>query len=137
MIKVIEVANFANLEERQLLLLIQQKDKAAIGFLYDKYAPLIYGIILRQVKNEKIATTILQAAFVTIIKECDTLDCLKQSLFTWILKLTHKSALNDFRVELNLRSLITLGDSSESFVVKKGEATQKQMRSTLYGVTSN
>ena len=94
------------LTEKELFLLLKQKNENAFSYLYDQYAPLIYGVILREVKNSKVASEILKTTFLNIIDECKNLDCIKQSLFTWLLVIAKKTASTDFRVDFDLKSLM-------------------------------
>ena len=77
--------------EKEFFLLLEQKNEDASNYLYDRYSPLVYGIIVRQVKNEKIAAEILKRSFITIFRECKKIECLKQPLFSWLLLLTQKT----------------------------------------------
>lgn len=93
------------LSDYEWLLLLQQKDESALSHIYDMYAPGIYGLLLRQVGNENLASKILKNTFVNIWNECEKADCIKQRLFTWILALTHKTALSDFKINLQKSTL--------------------------------
>ncbi|HEY0273412.1 MAG TPA: hypothetical protein VGC22_09520, partial [Chitinophaga sp.] len=44
------------------------RDKTVIALCYDRYAPALYGYVLKTVKNEQVASSILSAAFLHIIK---------------------------------------------------------------------
>jgi hypothetical protein len=92
--------------ENQLFASLKQKDQEAFSFLYDQYAPSIYGIILREVKNSELASEILINTFTNIIGECNTIDCIKQSLFIWLLGITKKTARSDFDININLAALL-------------------------------
>jgi RNA polymerase sigma-70 factor (ECF subfamily) len=90
-----------NLPDTELLLLLKSKDEKALSYVYDLYAPGMYGLILKKVKDEDLAAKILKCTFLNIWKECGKADCFKQRLFTWILSQTHKTALTDFKIDLN------------------------------------
>ena len=96
----------AKLTEEQLFMLLKQKNELGFSYLYDRYAPLIYGILLRETKNTRLASEILKNTFVSIVNECDNLDCIKQSLFTWLLVLMKKTAREDFKVNIDFKSLL-------------------------------
>ncbi len=89
------------LTDGHLVLLLQKKDEKALNFLYDKYAAGIYGLILRQVNNERIAAQILSRTFLKIWQECHSYDCLKQNLFPWIFGIAGKIARTEFDVVIN------------------------------------
>ena len=81
-----------NYSSQQLINLLQRKDKNAFGFLYDTYAPSLFGAISKMVKNDKLATEILKKAFVAIWNESTTLNYPKQNLFVWMYSITYKIA---------------------------------------------
>ncbi|WP_297820772.1 hypothetical protein [Segetibacter sp.] len=114
--KVIDVIKSVNLTERELVLSLKQKDEKAFGHLYDQYAPIIYGIILREVNNHDIASEILKSTFLNVINECDNIDCVKHSLLIWLLVMTKKTASANFKVNINFNSLLKSQQLSSSSV---------------------
>ena len=89
-----------HLSDQELLLLLKKKDEKALSYLYDLYAPALYGLILKNVGNEELASEILKSTFVNVWKECQKTDCIKRRLFTWFVSLTHKTAMTDFQIDL-------------------------------------
>ncbi|MCW3111440.1 MAG: polymerase sigma-70 factor [Segetibacter sp.] len=109
----------AKLTKKDLVLLLKQKNENAFSLLYDDYAPLIYGIILREVKNDALASEILKSTFINIFKESKNIDCVKQSLFTWLLSVTKKTAAAGFEVNIDLKSpLLPQKLNSENYLKK-------------------
>lgn len=107
------------LTEKDFFLLLKEKNEQAFSYLYDTYAPLIYGVILREVKNSKLASEILQHTFIKIIKECNNIDCINPTLFTWLLLLAKKTANADFKINLDFKSLLVpKPPSPESYLQK-------------------
>jgi hypothetical protein len=102
----INVAKTVQLTEKELYTALKQKDPKAFSDLYDQYAPSIYGIIVREVKDNHLAAEILKNTFVNIIDECNDMDCIKQSLFMWLLRTTKKIAGSSFNVNINLSGLL-------------------------------
>lgn len=96
--------NSTNQFDQNLILLLKNKDEKALSTVYDMYAPYIYGVVVNRVKDEKVAAQILQNTFTRIWNECDTLDCIKSRLVTWLIGLTYKTALTDFNIKLPLPS---------------------------------
>ena len=92
--------------EKELLLLLKQKSEKAFSYLYDQYAPLVYGLILKKVRDEKLASDILSSTFINILEECNNPECVKQTLFTWILKLAKQTAAIKYKVDIDFRSFI-------------------------------
>ncbi len=60
--------------------------------LYNKYAPAVYGVLLRTLDNGKMAQECLYASFVGIWAQRLTYDPAKERLFTWMLKIVKDNA---------------------------------------------
>lgn len=65
------------------------RDKTVIALCYDKYAPALYGYILKTVLNETVAANVLSAAFLHIVKGIEDYSPAELRLFTWMLRITH------------------------------------------------
>lgn len=102
------MTNGERILETELVFLLQGCDRAAFDYLYDKYAPLLYGLLLRQLENKRIASAILSRVFIKLAKECKTLDRGNQGVFTWLLAQTRETASKEFKVDFNLKTLITV-----------------------------
>jgi hypothetical protein len=58
------MVNYCELTNDELTKLIAVKDRGLMSFIYDKYAPAIYGLILRRVQVGKQADDILCKTFI-------------------------------------------------------------------------
>ena len=74
--------NYSNLNCHELAGLIEKKDRDAFLFIYDKYAPGIYGIILRKVQHPVDAEEILYQTFLVYYYYGLESFCFHQSIFT-------------------------------------------------------
>lgn len=83
--------------EEELILLLQQQDKAAFSYLYDNYAPALYNIIFRMVEDVTLSEDILQEAFVKIWNNFSSYDQSKGRLFTWMLNITRNLTIDMLR----------------------------------------
>jgi len=81
-------------EYQQLISSFLKGNQAAIGHIYDNYADALYGIILPVVKDENIATDILQDSFVKIWQNRRKYDPAKGRLFTWMARICRNTTLN-------------------------------------------
>ena len=84
-------------EEDLVISQLQQQDKAAISWLYDKYSPAIYGIVLRIVKSEMVAQDVVQESFVKAWRKGASFDRSKGTLFTWLLNIARNTAIDKTR----------------------------------------
>ncbi len=95
--------HFSNVE---LFKLLQDKDKNAFILIYDKYAPSLYGTILKIVKNDSLAAKILEKVFLSVWNGCKTLDYTNQSFFIWMYSITYKVAKEELiNLALNKQTL--------------------------------
>lgn len=88
------MANNNNLydTEQGLVILMQQGNQQALGELYDKYAPMLMGLIIRLVCDEKTAEDILQQVFNKIWENKTVFDFSKEPLFTKMIKIARDTA---------------------------------------------
>ena len=83
--------------ESELVSQLQRKDSKAFGYLYDHYAPSLYGVICRIVSSEAIAQDTLQETFVKIWNNIALYDSSKGKLFTWVLNIARNTAIDKLR----------------------------------------
>jgi hypothetical protein len=76
----------------------------AVEKVYDKYAPLVYGIALKIMGSEKDATTVLIQAFLKL-NSCDLIEQNKHCLCATIIKLTIKT-IREEKKDINTDTLI-------------------------------
>jgi RNA polymerase sigma-70 factor (ECF subfamily) len=70
--------------------------------LYDKYAPMLFGLCRRYAVNEAEAEDILQDAFVKIFKSLKEFEG-RSLLFTWMRRITINTAITRYHKELKHR----------------------------------
>lgn len=73
---------------------LQDGDDKVISELYDKYAPALYGVILKIVGSEAVAQDVLQDTFVKIWRNGRAYDPGKGTLFTWMLNIARNTAID-------------------------------------------
>jgi RNA polymerase sigma-70 factor (ECF subfamily) len=86
-----------NEELRQVIVLLQEQDREAISWLYDHYAPALYGIVFRIVHSEEIAQDIVQETFIKAWRNGPSFDRKKGTLFTWLLNIARNQAIDKTR----------------------------------------
>ncbi len=77
-------------EEEQLYERFSRNDKGAFNQIYEKYAPLLYGEIIRAVDDQDIAEKILTEAFIEIHKSIMHFKFGNIRFYTWILQIVHE-----------------------------------------------
>ncbi|MBA3648691.1 MAG: RNA polymerase sigma factor [Chitinophagales bacterium] len=83
--------------ENELVSRLFKKDEQAFSYLYDNYAPALYGVIYRIVLEEETAEDILQEAFIKIWINFLQYDKTKGKLFTWMINIVRNLAIDSTR----------------------------------------
>lgn len=81
---------------------LKNKEESALASLYDKYAPALYGVILRVCKDEQESQNILQDTFLTIWEKSHQYNSKKGKFYTWSYRIAKNKALNFLRSENKL-----------------------------------
>lgn len=85
------------MELTQLIEKFQQKDAKAFESLYEMYHDSIFGVIHTIVKNEDIATEVLQDVFIKAWNKSDSYNTGKGRFFTWLLNIARNAAIDKTR----------------------------------------
>ena len=75
------------------------EDRAALGSLYDRVAPKLFGICLRVLKDRAAAEDALQEAFMKIWKNADRYASNGLSPMTWLITIARNTAIDALRVK--------------------------------------
>jgi DNA-directed RNA polymerase specialized sigma24 family protein len=66
----------------------QRKNIDSFSYLYDAYAPALYGVILKLTPDVQLAGALLEKSFLKIWDELDGHDVIKGRLFSLMLRIT-------------------------------------------------
>lgn len=77
-----------------LIQALQSGDNDAFGDLYDAYSPLLYGLILRIVKDQKEAENLLQDCFVKIWHNISSYTPERGRVATWLINIARNTAID-------------------------------------------
>ncbi|GEP96472.1 RNA polymerase sigma factor [Chitinophaga cymbidii] len=83
--------------EIELVQGLRARDQQIFGYLYDNYAPALYGVVLKVLGDETAAGDILQEVFVKIWRSIERYDVEKGRLFTWMLNIARNTAIDSLR----------------------------------------
>ncbi len=81
--------------DQQLLGMIKENQSGALAMLYDRYAPCLYPLICRIVREPMLAETILQAVFWQIW--CAPDACSKPEILAYLYRLARTQSLAQLR----------------------------------------
>ena len=88
--------------DNDLLARLGNGDKQALYIIYDRYAPALYGVILRMCRNRMQAEDLLQESFVKIWQNAHRYDSSKGRFYTWAYRIVKNTTLNALRKPLPL-----------------------------------
>ena len=86
-----------NEEELRLLERIGRHDQAAFAELYDRYASVVYALLMRMIRIPAEAEDVLQETFLQIWKKGDTYVEAKGTVYTWIITIARNKAIDHLR----------------------------------------
>ena len=96
--------DFMSKNDLELAVLMEEKDQESMAYFYDKYAPAVYGIICRIIKEKHMAEDCLAATFIQAWDQVADFRNSGISLFNWLLNIGRQSAFGVMRqhIEKNL-----------------------------------
>jgi RNA polymerase sigma factor (sigma-70 family) len=80
-----------------LIELIKQRNRQGYNLLYEQYAPLLFGIIFKVVKDAPTSEDLLQETFIKIWKNIGQFDAGKASFGTWLVTIARYTAIDYLR----------------------------------------
>ena len=83
--------------DRSLLQRIAARDTAALAELYDRHSRLLFGLILRIVRDRGEAEDLLQEAFVRVWTRAETYDAQMGGPLPWIVRVARNCAIDRLR----------------------------------------
>ncbi len=95
-------ATFAGVDER-LLLAVADRDEVAFRGLYDRLAPLVYGLAVRTLRDEHFAQEVVQEVFLEVWRRADRFDPARASARTFVLLMAHRRGVDRVRREQSSR----------------------------------
>ena len=78
---------------------VARSDREAFSALYDRVAPIVFGIALRVVRDPSRAEEISQEAFLEVWDIADRFDATRGSARAWIATIAHRRAVDVVRTE--------------------------------------
>lgn len=82
------------MDQNEYISILKSDDHTSYGKVYDAYSGALYGVILRMVRDESVASELLQDAFLKIWINRERYDPGKGRLYTWMNRIAKNLALN-------------------------------------------
>lgn len=83
--------------EQTIVNLLHAKDRNAISLAYKHYGANLYGVVLSILKNKEDAQEVIQDTFVKIWSNSDKYDKSKGKLYTWMINIARRTAIDKTR----------------------------------------
>ncbi|HET9135256.1 MAG TPA: sigma-70 family RNA polymerase sigma factor [Candidatus Kapabacteria bacterium] len=83
--------------DQELLAAIAEKDSAAIAELYDRYSRIVYGALLRLLRDTDDAEDTLQEVFIQVWRKASTYQPSLGAPKQWMIRIAHNRAINLIR----------------------------------------
>jgi len=83
--------------EAEIVDLFAKGDERAIPLVYKNYSSNLYGVISQIITQEELAKEVLQDTFIKIWKNAKSYDQNKGRIFTWMLNIARRSAIDATR----------------------------------------
>jgi len=86
-------------DDSEMLLIerIQARDAQALAEIFDRYARLVYTVILRVVHDASTAEDLLQETFLRVWNRVRNFDASKGSISPWLMAIAHNCAIDYLR----------------------------------------
>jgi RNA polymerase sigma-70 factor (ECF subfamily) len=84
-------------DEESLLQRAKQHDEAALGELYDRYAPRIYAYVYRRVGNAHLAEDLTGDVFLRVIQAIQSSHVWQTSFRAWLYRIAHNRVVDHYR----------------------------------------
>jgi len=83
--------------DAELVHAIARGDERALASLYDHYSPILFGLLLRILKDRPEAEDVLQEVFLQIWQRASSFDVERGRPFTWLVTLARSRAIDRLR----------------------------------------
>jgi RNA polymerase sigma-70 factor (ECF subfamily) len=87
----------ANISDEELIVLVQRRQEAALGALYDRYIRLVYTIALRITGDRETAEEVVQDVFQNVWQAAGSFQSGVGSLSAWLMGITRHRAIDATR----------------------------------------
>ena len=86
-----------DLFDAELLRAVARGDEAAFARVYDRYAPILLGLMLRILRSRPEAEDVLQEVFLQVWQQARAFDPARGRAFTWLATLARSRAIDRLR----------------------------------------
>ncbi len=107
--------------EEQLLTSVARQDPKAFRQLYDRFAPRVYGLAMRTLRDEHYAQEVVQEVFMELWRIGGRFDPARSSAQTFVMMLAHRRSVDRVRSEQSNRDRAAVGARKDETAVASHE----------------
>jgi RNA polymerase sigma-70 factor (ECF subfamily) len=96
-LSITDMEYLTGLSDEEVMARVTSRDTAAFEYLYDRYAPITLGIIVRIVQDRAEGEELLQESFWRVWNQADTFDPAKGPFRAWLFSIARRQALDLLR----------------------------------------
>jgi RNA polymerase sigma-70 factor (ECF subfamily) len=85
---------YTNLNDEQIMTLVVSGNCDALEVLYDRYAPMVLGVVTRIVQDRNMAEEVLQEAFWRVWDKADSFEQQRGSFSSWLFSIARRQAID-------------------------------------------
>ena len=104
----------AQISDVVLLKAVANKDQAALAQIYDRYRAILFGLMMRILKNREEAEDVLQEVFIQVWRRAADFDETRGRPFTWLVTLARSRAIDRLRSLASRERVAIAGSRDES-----------------------
>ena len=117
-------------EDAELLRAVARGDEAAFARVYDRYAPILLGLMLRILRSRPEAEDVLQEVFLQVWQQARAFDPARGRAFTWLATLARSRAIDRLRaVDSRERAAQRSAEDAPPDAAPQGRADEDAIRS--------
>jgi len=91
--------NGAQVRPDEIVKLVLQRDERGIRSVFEDYGPALNGVIVRIVKDTRVAEEVLQDTLLKIWNKIELYDSSQSGLFTWMMGIARNTAIDRVRLK--------------------------------------
>jgi len=85
------------ISDAELIRLISRRDHEAVAALYDRFAPVLFGLCIRILRDARDAEDVLQEVFIQVFRDAARYEPERASPKTWLFTIARSRALDRLR----------------------------------------
>jgi RNA polymerase sigma-70 factor (ECF subfamily) len=90
-------AHTQHVQDSALIERMMAGDEAALSTLYDRYSPMLFGMLTRVLKDRQVAEEVLQDLFLQLWRDAGQFDATRGSLPAWLMVIARNRAISRLR----------------------------------------